>query len=247
MRRQRHEALAAADRSGGGVCELARLIALQAEQNQYRSNPQYGGQAASTPLPQAAAQSEADQAQQARDAAAARLVRGVRSLARAEGPPPDPVDIARSARTGIGYGAINAIGLPADVLTGFGHFPNDHLKPWTSDELRRWIEGRVGQFYQPQSRVGRFAETIGEMAPMVVGGEALAIRGLQTAGDVMRGLPGVLAKHAVAPGVAVQTLEEAYPESPAGETLQKGYPVLRRVLPAALATQRYLSRQIAPK
>jgi len=247
----------------GGL--LGRLIALQEEQNQYRSNPQYGGQAASaasTPLPQDATQSEADQAQQAREAAGARLVRGVRSLARSEGPPPDPIDIAKSAGIGFVNGVVNTAGLPANVLTGFGHFPNnfvanqsrrwkgfpelpadepDHFKPWTSDELRRWLEGKWGgEFYRPKSRVGRFAETVGEMVPMILGGEGARVRrGVQSAGEAMRGLPGILAKHAVAPGVAVQTLEEAYPDSPAGEALQKAYPVLRRVLPAALAAKRH--------
>jgi hypothetical protein len=81
------------------------------------------------------------------------------------------------------------------------------------------------------------------MTPMIVGGEAVAARdGMQAVGEVMRRLPGILAKHAVAPGVVVRALEEAHPDSQAGQTLQTAYPVLRRMLPAALATQRYLSR-----
>jgi hypothetical protein len=51
-------------------------------------------------------------------------------------------------------------------------------------------------------------------------------------------LPGILAKHAVAPGIAAQALEEALPDSGVGQTLQKAYPVVRRGLPVALAAER---------
>ena len=40
-----------------------------------------------------------------------------------------------------------------------------------------------------------------------------AFRGAQAAAAAVRELPGTLAKHAVAPGVAVQALEEALPDS----------------------------------
>jgi hypothetical protein len=40
-----------------------------------------------------------------------------------------------------------------------------------------------------------------------------ALRGAQSAaGNALRELPGTVLKHAVAPGMAVQTLEEAFPE-----------------------------------
>lgn len=146
----------------------------------------------------------------------------------------DPVDIAKSAGIGFVNGVVNAVGLPGDLLTGFGHFPNnlflnlirmrsglpplplddpDYLKWSTSGKLRHRLEDHVGELYQPQTRVGRYAETIGEMAPTVVGGEGL---GAQAAGAALRGLPGVLTKHAVAPGIAVQALEEALPDGKVG-------------------------------
>jgi len=280
----------------GGL--LGRLLALQAEQGRYQTLARNSGQATSVPpdpnfrqlsrapnsaslpmpgflapraeasAPQAQALHETDQAQQAREAAAARLARGVRNLTRAEAPPPDPVDIAKSAGIGFVNGAVNAAGLPGDALTGFGFLPNnfvsnlfrsqdgrpqlpagepDYWKRWGADELRHWLENHVGELYQPKSRAGRFAETIGEMVPMVLGGAALGVvRGAQTAGAALRELPGTVAKHAVVPGVAVQALEEALPDSKAGQTVQKAYPVLRRVLPTALAAKRYLGRPVAP-
>jgi hypothetical protein len=85
------------------------------------------------------------------------------------------------------------------------------------------------------------------MAPLILGGPIGAARGgLAAAGAALRELPGTLLKHAVLPGVAVQGLEEALPESHVGQTLQKAYPVVRQVLPLALTAKRYLSRRIAP-
>jgi hypothetical protein len=220
--------------------------------------------------PLAIQQTEADQAQQAREAAAARLVRGVRNLTRAEAPPPDPIDIAKSTGIGLVNGAVNAVGLGGDLLTGFGYLPNNLVfnrlrrmtgysdlptdaPDWIRDRfsaepIRHWVERNTfGEFYRPKTRAGRFAETIGEMVPMVLGGEAAAVRlGAKTASAARRELPGTLAKHAVAPGIAVQALEEALPDSNAGQVLQKAYPVLRRGLPAVLAAKRYLSRRVVP-
>jgi hypothetical protein len=282
----------------GGL--LGRLLSLQTEQRGYQPIPGNNVQAQSAPrdpnfrqlarvpngtslpkprspapqpeasTPQMQAQYEPDQTQQAREAAAARLARGVRNLTRAETQRDlfnsDPVDIAKSASIGLANGAVNAAGLPGDMLTGFGYLPNnlflnlirlkhglpplpadkpDYFKSWGSDEFRHRLENRYGEFYKPNSRGGRFAETIGEMVPMVLGGEFLGVvRGAQTAGAALRELPGILVKHAVAPGVAVQALEEALPDSQAGQTLKKAYPVLRRVLPGALAAKRYLGRRI---
>jgi hypothetical protein len=82
----------------------------------------------SLPAPQSIPPSHADQARQAREAAAARMARGARSSARAEGPPPDPVDIAKSAGIGLANGAVNTTGLLlGDIPTGFGYLPNNFL------------------------------------------------------------------------------------------------------------------------
>jgi hypothetical protein len=63
----------------------------------------------------------------------------------------------------------------------------------------------------------------------------------------LRELPSTLVKHAVAPGIAVEALEEALPDSKAGQTLRNAYPVVRRGLPIALAAKRYLGRRIVPQ
>ncbi len=165
-------------------------------------------------------------------------------------------------------GTTNAVGLIPDMATGFGYFPKnflpnlllrtaglpqipagqpDVIKPLTSGELQRWSKNFVD--YQPQTRLGRYAETIGEMTPMVLGGEGVAavrgaFRGAQAMGAVLRELPATVAKHAVAPGVAVQGLEEALPDSNAGPTLQKLYPLARRAVPPALAAYRYLGKRV---
>lgn len=75
---------------------------------------------------------------------------------------------------------------------------------------------------------------------MILGGGVLGgIAGL-------RALPRTLAMHAVLPGLAVQGLEEALPDSGAGQALQKAYPLVRQGLPVALTATRYLGRQTAP-
>ncbi|MBR0756581.1 hypothetical protein JQ604_30755 [Bradyrhizobium jicamae] len=211
-------------------------------------------------------QLEADQAQQAREVAAARLARGVRSAARAAAEPPDSVDIARSAGIGVAHGVINTLGLPGEILTGFGYLPNnlaanavgrtigvgqfapdrpDWIRPYAvPDAIQQGIEGNVtGEFYQPKTRTGRFAETIGEFVPALLGGAGLAAaRGGPAAAAALRELPATIAKHAVAPGVVVQGLEEADPDGWAGKALQKGYAVARRVLPTVLAAKKYFGR-----
>jgi hypothetical protein len=277
----------------GGL--LGRLRALQAEQSQYQpvpgaserglpppqdpnfrqlsrlpngappATPDFSG---SPPAPtQSIQQFEADQAQQAREAATARMARGVRSVARAEAPPPDPIDIAKSAGIGLANGAVNTTGLVmGDIPTGFGYLPNnfvpnlfrhmegrpqlpadapDYFQSWTPDELRRSMESHTGEFYQPKTRTGRFAETIGEFVPAIALGAGLgtawrALRGASAATAPLRELPGTIAKHAIAPGIVVQGLEEAYPESQAGPLLQKAYPAGRRILPFALGAKRFI-------
>jgi hypothetical protein len=179
------------------------------------------------------------------------------------------MDIAKSAGIGFANGSINAAGLPGDVLTGFGYLPKnllidlyrmrnfqrplpqdapDYLKPWTSESWRQWAEDRFGKFYQPKTTPGRYAETVGEMAPMVIGGEALgAVRGGAAAVETLRNLPWTLVKHAVIPGLAVQGVEQMIPDSKAGQVIQSGYPVVRRVAPYLSAAGRYLrSRRAAP-
>jgi hypothetical protein len=269
-----------------------RLIAVQTEQNRYQPVPgdlrpapnfrQLSRVSNGNPQPMAnpsvasaetgmapsrSVQYEAGQAQQAREVAAARLARGARSLARAEGPPPDPVDIAKSAAIGLANGTVNTLGLPGEIATGFGYLPNnlllngvrraagysdipadepDRIRQYaTSDGIRQKIEELTSsEFYQPRTRTGRYVETVGEFVPAILGSAGLA--GVRAGAAALRELPATIAKHAVAPGVVVQGLEDAYPESEAGGMLQKGYPLARRVLPPALSVGRYLA-SVAPR
>lgn len=172
--------------------------------------------------------------------------------------------MAKSAGIGVVNGAIGTVGTIGDVLTGFGYFPKnfvpnmwkrsndlpplpddspDYFKSWNADGWRHLLENHVGKLYQPKTAAGRYLETIGEMVPALAGGEALAVaRGAAKAGAALRQLPGTLFKHAVVPGVGVQAVEEAYPESYLGQFAQKGYPWLRRGFPPALAVLRQFQR-----
>jgi hypothetical protein len=268
--------LDAAPRSGpetyggqGGIPR--RQLPAQSEQRQYQSIP------GSNPAPvlnssvpqQTIQQYEADQAQQAREVAAARLARGVRNLTRSEPLDFDLMDIGKSAGIGLANGVVNGLGLAGEILTGFGYFPPHFIQnpirrffgatdlpadtpDWIEcikpDSIRHRIENHTGEFYEPKTRAGRYAETIGEMAPLILAepGVIAAGWGRQAAAAALRALPNTLVKHAVAPGVAVQALEEALPDSKMGQALQKAYPFMRRGLPLALAARRYLSSRIAP-
>lgn len=238
----------------GGL--LGRLIALEREQSQYQPAAGPAAPSASPALPtQKLAQYEADQAQQSREAAMARLARGVKSLSRATASPPHPIDIAKSAGVGVANGAIGLIGTPFQVMDWAHQAVNAGIdaafnaisgppKPSSgppninavrSEDIRRLIEEKVtGRFYQPQSTSGRYAETIGEMAPLIPGQGGWAIGGGAVrggAGVASREMAARLVTDAVLPGIAVQGLEEAFPDSRVGQSLQKAWPLVRRELP----------------
>lgn len=111
----------------------------------------------------------------------------------------------------------------------------------TADDIRQKIEELTSsENYQPRTRTGRYVETIGDLC------QRSLVRRDWLGAAALRELPATIAKHAVAPGIVVQGLEDAHPESQAGEMLQKGYPLARRVLPSAPAIGRYLAR-VAPR
>jgi hypothetical protein len=246
------------DSYGGQGGLLGRLLALQKQQGRYQ--PTTGTDADSPPAAASSsmqAQYEADQAQQAREASAARLARGVRSLTRAAAPPPDPIDIAKSAGIGLANGAIGVLATPFQAMDWAHQNVNKgidatfnvisgppmpsprppNINAVTAEGIRRAIEENfTGKFYEPKSRVGRYAETIGEMAPLVLGSGAWAIgqgaiRG--GTGAAFRDLGTRLMTDAVLPGAAVQSVVDAFPDSPAGRWLQSAWPFIRRGLPFA--------------
>jgi hypothetical protein len=224
---------------------------------------------------QAASQYEAEQAQLAREAAAERLARGVRNLTHVEPVPLDPIDIAKSIGIGAASGVIGLLGEIPQVSdwahraanNGFDTVFNAISGPprasppppninasASPEQIKRMIEEKItGKFYQPKSTAGRYAETIGEMVPAALGqgvgafGQSLARGG---SGAALRDLGGKLMIDAVVPGVAVQALETAFPDSPAGHWLQKAWPMVRRSVPlwplALAAARRSFSGPEAP-
>jgi hypothetical protein len=224
--------------SQGGL--LGRLLALQAEQSRYQ------------PVPDRAAQPSLPQTGNSQRSSVPRAT----GPSNAGGIELDPIDIGKSLGAGVANGAISGLGFPADVLTGFGYLPPHQVEnsirrkfgysdlsqdeqgwidTFTSDQLRHDFENHVVPLHQPETRLGRYAETIGEMAPMAMGW-----------GSALREWPAIVLKHAVAPGAVVQTLQEEFPESKAGKALQKAYPVARKVVPYLPAVTRYLGKRIVP-
>lgn len=94
-------------------------------------------------------------------------------------------DVAKSAGIGVAQGAIGLATLPGNVeqlgrlginaasrgLGGNDLVSNETLMPTYGDWKGR-IEDYTGKFYEPQTTAGEYARTIGEFAPMAVGGGA---------------------------------------------------------------------------
>lgn len=106
-------------------------------------------------------------------------------------------DVAKSAGVGVGKGVIGLLGLPGD-LAEYGargidratkfiggklgvDVPDraDRAPTYGSADITKAVEDKTGPFYKPQTTAGKYAETVGEFAPGLVGGPAgLARRGI---------------------------------------------------------------------
>lgn len=94
-------------------------------------------------------------------------------------------DVAKSAGIGLVQGGIGLATLPGNIeqlgrmginaasrgLGGNDLVSNDAALP-TYQDAKGAIEGYTGEFYQPQTTLGEYARTIGEFAPVAVGGGA---------------------------------------------------------------------------
>ena len=190
---------------------------------------------------------------------------------------PDFGDVAKSAGIGVANGAVGLAGLPANTWKGFGFLPDkfltngarrafgapelgadapDWADSWTPEALQGRIEDTLGsKFHQPQTRMGRYAETVGELAPLSLGGAAFgalrggfaAARGTMAADELgpaakagLDNLGRELTIGAVAPGIIIEGLREAAPGTKLDSIVRYGYPTVRRGLPLALAAKRHL-------
>lgn len=115
-----------------------------------------------------------------------------------DGPPSTLEDVAKSAGVGLGKGAIGVAGAPADLreLAASGaKWAFDKLgmdkasgalsalqkiggEGATSNRIQKEVvEPVTGEFYKPQTRAGRYAETIGEFAPSsLIGGGSIPLK-----------------------------------------------------------------------
>lgn len=98
-------------------------------------------------------------------------------------------DVAKSAGIGLAKGAIGLAGLPGDAADlaskGYdyltGSDTNSTVAPYAeaigSGNIQKHIENYTGQFYQPKTTAGEYAQTLGEFAPAMIGGpETLATK-----------------------------------------------------------------------
>ncbi len=134
------------------------------------------------------------------DADGARILAGeIQKIRVQPGAPATPevstaADIAKSGSVGLARGAIGLAGLVGDItdlgakgLRAAEAYISDKvgIKPYqppvadgqsilnkipTSDSITKAVEGVTGEFYKPQTTAGKYAQTIGEFAPGVIGG-----------------------------------------------------------------------------
>ncbi|MBR1219440.1 hypothetical protein JQ557_15660 [Bradyrhizobium sp. U87765 SZCCT0131] len=180
--------------------------------------------------------------------------------ARSYTPEIDAGDVAKSAGIGLVNGGIKIAGALPDLSAGItdltgrylfdpvlrailgpppelrGRPPFDIDKFFGSENIRKGVERFTGEFYQPRTAAGRYAETIGELAPLpLASGGAGIVRGGAGLADAIRQV-GI---DAILPGLLTQGVREYAPDSPAGSVVRYAYPVVRRGLPFALAARRY--------
>lgn len=117
-------------------------------------------------------------------------------------PQPDVLpDVAKGAGTGLVKGVTGLAGLSGDMrevnaslaskaskMLGYEvspetvsavlrHLPIPGFMGPTSNDLRSAVESQTGPLYEPKTGMGKFAETVGEFAPAVIGGpESLAAK-----------------------------------------------------------------------
>src|SRR5215475_3839854 len=126
-------------------------------------------------------------------------------------------DVGKSLVSGVGKGFTGLAGLAGDIA---GLFPEKwrdapEKRLPTSKMVQEKTEEYTGKFYEPQTTAGKYAHTVGEFAPAVVGSPTgLATRAL---------------RYAVVPGLATEA---------AGQAAQKYVPELEPYVRAgtALAT-----------
>ena len=115
-------------------------------------------------------------------------------------PPAVAADVTKSAGTGLLKGAIGLAGLPGGIrsaMTSAGDWVGDKLglKPLTpeqkstlagklplptSADITAAVKPVTGELYEPQTRAGRYAQTIGEFAPAALAGPGGLLRRLTT-------------------------------------------------------------------
>ncbi|MDB5597774.1 MAG: hypothetical protein JWM36_4735 [Hyphomicrobiales bacterium] len=154
------------------------------------------------------------------------------------------MDIAKSAGTGLAQGALGVAGFIPQVSslareganrylfdpilgarpaqTNAGPMPPDITAAATPQALQKSVEGITGEFYKPQTTVGKYAHTVGEFVPGAVMGPG--------------GVLGNAIKYGVIPGVASEAAGQVT-EGSRYEPLARGIAAVAAGGTAALATR----------
>lgn len=159
----------------------------------------------------------------------------------------DAKDIVSSAASGLAEGLVGLAGLPGDAIDvgtqaldalagtrtheGFGRAAGAHAG---SESLRAHLERLTGPLHAPQTRAGRYAQTIAGFAPLAIGGP--------------QGLAARLATRALIPGAASEAAGQATEDSEAEPLARAAGAVAGFAAPKALrAVRRGLLGRLGPR
>jgi hypothetical protein len=169
-------------------------------------------------------------------------------------------DVLKSGGVGVGKGFIGLAGLPGDLaeygargIDAATRFIGDKIgvevqprvardPTYGSADITKAIEDRTGAFYKPQTTAGKYAETIGEFAPGLIGGPSglarraitqVAIPGAasEAAGQATEGTkaePYARVAAAIAAGVAPSALGRVITPAPASDARQRLVDILNK-------------------
>lgn len=159
----------------------------------------------------------------------------------------DAKDIVSSAASGLAEGLVGLAGLPGDAIDvgtqaldslagtrtheGFGRAAGAHAG---SEALRAHLERLTGPLHAPQTRAGRYAQTIAGFAPLAIGGP--------------QGLAARLVTRALIPGAASEAAGQATEGSEAEPVARAAGAVAGFAAPKALrAVRRGLLGRLGPR
>jgi hypothetical protein len=119
-----------------------------------------------------------------------------------------------------------------------------------SSQVQHAVESVTGPFYEPKTDPGHWAETTGELSPLILGGGvgeiSSALHTPPAAGKALLDLGRNFGLYAALPALGIEGLREALPDTTASRWAQNFYQVARRVAPFGAAAVKSCVAPVTP-